>query len=730
MTRFKLAFGIHNHQPVGNFEEVFEEAHHKAYLPFLKLLQRFAGLSISLHQSGILWEWQRAAHHDYFELVSQLVKSGRVELMTGGFYEPILVSIPQRDGRGQIRMLNDYLEEHFGVSPDGLWLTERIWEPHLPELLAASRVKYLPIDDTHFLYAGFELDQLTGPFVTEHEGNTLTLLPIQKRLRYLIPFGTVDQVITDLKRQAERDPGGVAVYADDGEKFGVWPQTHEHCYTDRWLELFFEAVELNSDWLELIPLGEAARLKPVGRAYLPTASYAEMLHWSLPPKAFVEYEEFEQWLKKKERLRRFGRFVRGGHWRGFLTKYDEANLMHKKMLAVSAKLAEYEHRHPESQDQVAQVRRQLYAGQCNCPYWHGVFGGLYLPHIRRAVFSKLIEADHTLNRLLQRPALHIAMSDYDCDGHDEVVVTSDAYTAVIKPDKGGTLQELSLNRYAFNLTDTLTRRREGYHSKLARAVVDEPPVPDQKSAGTQSIHDLVLAKEKGLQNYLVDDWYIKRCFIDHFLSNDVDLARFQSGRFGENGDFIVEPFQVETHHEPPSCNLVRDGHLWRPDGVIPVRVVKRYEFLPEEERFQVTYEVSSSHSEEVRARFAVENNFTFQSGCAEDRYVVIDNRHPEEPYLEALARHEQACTAALVDQYQRLAVAVTSSRPAEIWRLPIYTVSLSEGGFERVYQGTTLVHIFSVRLTGSPFAVQFTVRAGSAETVLNGVASGISASRR
>jgi alpha-amylase/alpha-mannosidase (GH57 family) len=186
MSRFKLAFGIHNHQPVGNFTAVFEEAHQKSYLPFLKLMSEHPSFRFSLHQSGILWDWQKATHSEYFELVGSMVDSGQMELMTGGFYEPILTSIPERDALGQIARLTEYLHSHFGIRPEGLWLTERIWEPHLPKLLATAGVQYLPVDDTHFIYAGFEQAQLTGPFVTENEGKTVILLPIQKHSGRLI----------------------------------------------------------------------------------------------------------------------------------------------------------------------------------------------------------------------------------------------------------------------------------------------------------------------------------------------------------------------------------------------------------------------------------------------------------------------------------------------------------------------------------------------------------------
>ncbi|MFH2036323.1 MAG: alpha-amylase/4-alpha-glucanotransferase domain-containing protein, partial [Candidatus Zixiibacteriota bacterium] len=338
MEKFKLAIGIHNHQPVGNFDSVIDEAHNKSYMPFLQLFEQFDKLKLSLHQSGILWKWQEKRYPEYFDIVQRLLYDDRLEILTGGFFEPILPSIPDRDKLGQIEMLSRYIEGQFGYDATGLWVTERVWEPHLPSILNQAGVQYVPIDDTHFLYAGFELNQLRGRFITENEGAMISLLPIQKRLRYSIPFGTVEEVIEELRAQADINPGGLAVYADDGEKFGVWPKTYEHCYVDGWLKDFFTALSENSDWLEVTTLGKAAQTKPIGRAYLPTASYAEMLQGALPPMAYAEYEEFEEFLKKREKLEKYGRFVRGGHWRGFLTKYDESNMMHKRMMLASDRL--------------------------------------------------------------------------------------------------------------------------------------------------------------------------------------------------------------------------------------------------------------------------------------------------------------------------------------------------------------------------------------------------------
>jgi 4-alpha-glucanotransferase len=712
MNKFKLAFGIHNHQPVGNFDHVFRQAHQDAYAPFLQLIERFPKFRLSLHQSGILWDWQERNNPEYFDLVRKLVDRGQIELLTGGFYEPILTAIPTRDVLGQIDMLSGYLESFFGSDPRGLWLTERVWEPHLPQVLHEAGIKFLPVDDTHFIFAGLQLSELTGPFVTEHEGATVTLLPIQKRLRYLIPFGTVAEVIAELRKQAELNPDGLAIYADDGEKFGVWPNTHNHCYEDKWLEEFFTELERNSDWLEVTSLGEVADLPAVGRVYIPSASYEEMLHWALPAKAFVEYEEFEHWLKVCGKLEQWGRFVRGSHWRAFLSKYDESNLMHKKMLAISQKLAELEKARTLSNDRVAQIKDKLYASQCNCPYWHGVFGGLYLPHIRQAVYGNMVEAEELLRQGIGLTGVQISSGDYDGDGHTEVMVTSDQFSAVFHPARGGTLIDLSLLKHGFDLTDTLTRRREGYHLKLDRAVTSA------SKQETASIHDLVLAKEPGLKEYLVDDQYLKRCFIDHFFAEGASLEGFRKGSLEEEGDFVRGTYKVQLEPAANEVALVRDGQVRRGHSVTHIRVSKRFVFDPTLGRIDVSYDLSKLAGPGLLLTFGIENNFNFQAGHAHDRYIMVDNHRPDNSFLDAIGSHESAFSIALADEYRGLAVAVASEQNARIWHSPLFTVSLSEAGFEKVYQGTSILHLYRVELGEEPVRIRLAVHAGVMNDVL------------
>ena len=334
---FHLALLIHAHQPCGNFEHVLAKAYDDCYLPFLEHLEKHPGIHVGLHYSGPLLTWIEQHRAEYFARLKRLVESKQVELVGGGFYEPILVSIPPEDQFEQILRLASYLEKHFGQRPSGAWLAERVWEPQLPSVLADAQVSYTLVDDMHFLAGGFEPEELFGPYIAEDRGKSVWLYPGQKKLRYLVPFGKVEDVIAYLREAASLHPGGVAAMGDDMEKFGVWPGTHEHCYKDGWLAEFFSALEKNSSWLKVCTPGEhLASHAPLGRADLPAASYTEMMEWVFPTRVRQRFHAVQQEFSARPEVLSF---LRGGSWRGFFRKYPESNLLHKKMLHVSARLA-------------------------------------------------------------------------------------------------------------------------------------------------------------------------------------------------------------------------------------------------------------------------------------------------------------------------------------------------------------------------------------------------------
>ena len=432
-NKIRLCLVLHNHQPVGNFDGVFEQAYQDSYLPFLEIFEKFTDLNISLHTSGPLIQWMQTNHPEYLNRIALLVEAGRIEIIGGAFYEAILPMIPRCDRVGQIASFSKWLTERLCPSVAGMWMPERVWESSLTSSIAEAGIDYTVLDDYHFRRAGLKNKELTGYFVTEDEGKTIKVFPGSEHLRYLIPFAEPEETVQHCRMLAERCPDSVVVFGDDGEKFGTWPNTKEHVYGKGWLTRFFQALTDNKDWLLTTTLADAVEnTTPRGKIYLPDASYREMTEWSMPVDRQVEHDELIHQLEHDPRWKQIQSFMAGGFWRNFKVKYPETNEMYSRMMYVSGLLQKATEQgcNPAT---LELAQDHLYQGQCNCSYWHGAFGGIYLPHLRNAVYHHLLTAETALEKALGRPEKWVEATneDYDFDGLQEIRLANDQVAAWI-----------------------------------------------------------------------------------------------------------------------------------------------------------------------------------------------------------------------------------------------------------------------------------------------------------
>ncbi|MEX0751178.1 MAG: alpha-amylase/4-alpha-glucanotransferase domain-containing protein, partial [Dehalococcoidia bacterium] len=654
-----------------------EQLFNDAYEPMLAALERHEGIRIGLHNSGPLFDWIMANRPDYMERLRGLCERGQVEMLTGGYYEPVLPMIPDGDKAGQIRKLTGFIEEKFGQTPTGLWLTERVWEPGLPVPLAHAGVRWTLVDDAHFRMVGLPADALDGYYITEDQGERINLFSGSQRLRYTIPWLNVEDLIAELRHRADTNTreAPYIVLGDDGEKFGGWPTTRKHVWDEGWIERFFAAVEAEQDWLEMVTPGEYMRRHEArGLVYLPTASYAEMMEWAMPAQSSAEYHRVAAQLHESGREDVL-QYVRGGFWRYFLAKYPEANAMHKRGLRIDRKLEQTDN---------ASARDALWRAQCNCPYWHGVFGGLYLRNIRAATHANLVQAERLADEAAGHSGVRIEADDFDYDGQRELLMQSSDVSLMLHPEQGGMLSEFDLRRRDHAFIDVITRRREAYHEALLSGTAG------QSTGDLTNIHGGVRLKHEGLAEDLAFDRHRRGGLQEWVLPSDEGIERFARSEahalFEPDGAWSCE---TDCGEGGASVVMARASNGWS--------IEKRVEMPARGEQIAVTYKCVNVSNEHRSGRFVSEWNVSApQAADGDDRIARLET---DERSIDLHNERGVVRTDAIV---------VRGSAPwgmrceiegdVDVWHFPVHTVSSSEGGLERVAQGASVSFVRALDL--------------------------------
>jgi len=658
LIHFILAF--HNHQPVGNFENVFREAFEKCYDPFLKFLEVHPAFRVSLHYSGCLFDWFESREKQFLKRLERLVRKNQVELLGGGYYEPILPLIPEQDAVRQMRFMNDYLKARFGKAPNGFWLTERVWESKIPRLAAEANLHFTAVDDTHFALSGLPESDLNQLFITEEEDHPLFLFPIPKFLRYVIPFKEPQETLDYLRPLNQEENSVVVTYADDGEKFGLWPGTYQWVFHDRWLDRFAQALEENQSWINLKTFSETLPQKAVRafpKAFLPSASYEEMSEWAMMPGKGRKFLKLRHELEDAGLWSRTLPYLQGGTFKNFLVKYTEADWMRSKMKWVSKKVSGLKNSVQKKAEQ------ELWQGQCNCPYWHGVFGGLYLHHLRRNTYEHLIRAEQFSATPASQKKISVIQEDLNQDGAPETVIEASPFSLYVLPHRGGSVVELDYHPLAMNVLDTLTRREEAYHGGIFQ--------PKKFSGGTKSIHDIEKTVPPEVMQRIAFDPADRFSFLDFFLEPSSSFEEYWKGRGCLLGkDPVNEIYEGSWKgNDRQGTFSLQSKRLIPVKGTqaqAPVTVIKNIALKAGQSEFQISWKLMNESSEKIDLLWGFEWRFTF-----------FDKERNESGILQT----------EIQDGWSPAHLVISAERAFDYWQFPIETVAQTEKDYRLLHQG-------------------------------------------
>jgi alpha-amylase len=361
--------------------------------------------------------------------------------------------------------------------------------------------------------------------------------------------------------------------------------------------------------------------------------------------------------------------------------------MYSRMMTVSRRLEQARREGVSPQDLDAAIV-ELYRGQCNCSYWHGAFGGIYLPHLRNAVYNHLIAADNLLDKTIGRaaPWVEATADDYDFDGRQEVRLSNDKLVAFISPSRGGHLYELDIRSICHNLLATLTRQPEAYHDKVLAGA-------QGNGEEVASIHDRVVFKQEGLEQRVQYDAYPRKSLVDHFYDEKISLNAVADGSALERGDFAGGEYEARLRRNPAriQVQMIKRGNAWG----VPLKITKGVTAEAGGAELEIAYLIENLPQDRT-FHFAVEFNFAGLPAGADDRYFLDANQQRlgqlGQPLdLSAVRRLH------LIDQWLGVDVGWSANRNCGLWTFPIEAVSQSEGGFELIHQSVVVQPHWQVR---------------------------------
>jgi alpha-amylase len=405
-----------------------------------------------------------------------------------------------------------------------------------------------------------------------------------------------------------------------------------------------------------------------------------MSEWVLPVDRQLAYHSAIDQLQREQRWEPIRPFVQGGFWRNYKVRYGEANEAYARMMYVSDLLRRAELA-PGDLGALDRARQHLYRGQCNCAYWHGAFGGLYLPHLRNAIYRELIEAENQLELVAGRsaPWVEASVDDYNLDARSEVRLASDRLVCWLEPAAGGRLYELDVRSIGLNLGATLCRRPEAYHEKVRAG-------ESHDEAGATSIHDRVVFKQANLEQLLIYDRRMRKSLIDHFWEPGVTLEQVARQQDRELADFADGAYHARIRRDPDRAQvqLTRRGKC----GEHSIQVTKGVTLVAGGDELEIAYLIEGLPRQPLW--FGVEFNLAGLPGGQEDRFFRGMGNSRLGPLHSELDLRDQR-QLDLCDQWLGLDVGLVWDRPTMVWAFPISTVSQSESGFEAVQQSVAVI---------------------------------------
>jgi alpha-amylase len=335
-----------------------------------------------------------------------------------------------------------------------------------------------------------------------------------------------------------------------------------------------------------------------------------------------------------------------------------------------------------------------------------------MPHLRNAIYKHLILAENAIDQILApgRDYIRCLESDFNADGTEQIRLDNRHAIAWINPAQGGQIYEFDDRRTATNVLATLNRRLEPYHHAVARAA--QKPAEDAPE-GPSNLHDRITLKHDGLDELLVYDRHPRKALVDHLWPLQTSHGDVVKGVETELAPWPVAGYKLTEVQESEENVAVLLAHEFSWDDRL-LKLEKTIRLNKTKSALDVTYKIQGL-ADRPASKFAIEINMAAMAGYEHDRQFR-DHHGNDLGTLSTPLQLQDPKSLTAVDGWLNLANRVEwqENRPAEVWTMPIQTVSNSEGGYEKVFQSAAVLAIWTLGGEADEFSARFRWSLGTA----------------
>ena len=414
--KIALILGSHAHIPSGSSESEFEYIYENRMCPFISNLYRYSNINAVLHYSGVLLYWVERTHPEFFMLIDDMVNRKQIEMIGGGFYEPMFPIIPAQDRIGQIELMTTYLRKHFSKRPIGCWIPGMVWEQQLVSSLSVSDINYTFLSHEQFKLAGMKDDALFYPCITEDQGKIIVVFPVSLSVEKDLAEKSFSLTFTELKNDLDGTHKKHTANPLQGSKIVcVFPErilsSSDEAPDTVW-HRFFEEVSLNENIVETtLPSRILKNQKTFRKASFPNSS---MLENNFSP-------------------------------RNFIIEHDEVSGIYSKMIFTNALINQLK----GDKSRKYSAREEMWKAQD--AYIFTDRKGYLRNEIRKTAYSSLLRAE-SYTKEKGKTLLSLIQYDFNFDGIKEYLFQDNHLNCYIR-QKGASIFELDYLPKQWNYLD-------------------------------------------------------------------------------------------------------------------------------------------------------------------------------------------------------------------------------------------------------------------------------------